>query len=192
MSIWWVVTWGGCGFTAPEPVAAPVPVPAEAPAGKAKAKGDGPSAPTPALVRRLAEGKLPRGKVVDPQQGVVFTSVGSDARGDDPRADEHGVVREAVLACGDDLASRYDALTEDVRGRLGEGLAVDCEGMVCRFPARMEYDRGGKLTFRKEGGGLVLVAVERIEGGPVSADFTREAEAWSGEQVAALSAEGCP
>lgn len=199
--VWTVAAAIGCGTSSPPsapaepaPVAAPAGVDAggDAARGGRGAKADGAGRPTPAWIRRVADGDVPRDQVVDGARGVVFASVSTDARGDDPRADAQGVIREAVLACGDDLTKRYDALTADLRGRLADGLAVTCDGAACAFPARMEYDHGGTLGFRRADGRVVLASVVTIEGGATSPAFVADAQAWADGQVRTLTAGSCP
>jgi hypothetical protein len=152
-------------------------------------------APTPALLRALADGTERFDAHVDPARGVLFVEVFTDASGEDPRADASGEVKLAERLCGAALTARLERLALDLRTRFesadGEEV-VTCAEDTCRHSAAMEYDSDGALVFRAgAGGALVLDRVVRTEGGPVTEEWRAGAERWASEQVSALGSGTC-
>ncbi|MCA9546932.1 MAG: hypothetical protein KC613_21165 [Myxococcales bacterium] len=146
------------------------------------------------LVRRLASMPNAVKAAVDPRVGVLWIQVYTDTAGDDPHAGPDGVVRTAERLCGAALTPRLATLQRDLKARHGEGIdpQVTCDDPVCRYPAQMEYDLAGQLTFAHAPVGPRLVQVVQVEGGPVTPEFTSAAYAWAGQQIRALAGGRCP
>lgn len=121
---------------------------------------------------------------------MVFVVYASDPSDEDPRADEHGMIRTAARACGAALDAELERLAADIERRLDDeawAAEVRCGGRSCSIPAMGEYDLSGSLTF--EGG--ALVSVVRIEGGPVTEDFVTAGEEYAEARLAELAGGRC-
>lgn len=145
------------------------------------------------LVRRLAVVPTALQAAVDPRVGVLWIQVYNDAAGTDPRS-VGGVVRSAERLCGSALSTRLSTLQRDLKARHGDGVEpqVTCAADTCRYPAQMEFDLAGQLSFAQAPVGPRLVQVVQVEGGPVTPAFTSAAYAWAGQQIRAKAGGRCP
>ena len=131
----------------------------------------------------------------DPDRGVVFVEYFSDASDESPEADENGLIRRSLRACGSVFKKKMKYLANYIHGRFENGQWIGesfCRGLVCKTPALGEFDLNGRFTFvLTSGGRLLLDSVVLVEGGPVSEEFLNESEVWVTGELGRLAESGC-
>jgi hypothetical protein len=145
--------------------------------------------PTPALMLQIASGELPLESLIDRQRGLRVAEYYSDPSGTE--GDAEGMVKRAERACGaelDETIKRTEVALAQ-RREIGE-LTFSCEGWSCRREAPGEFELETRFRFDGSGAKLVLVELILIEGGPVTEEFVREAEAWTEAELDKLE-PGC-
>jgi hypothetical protein len=178
----------GCK-SSPTPAAPePEPSPAATDSGTIEA-----APPDAAWMTRVAAGEVPLGSLIDERRGLAYAAYYTDASDEDPAADAEGLVKVAERACGERLAALTAELTADLRRRLEieDPAPFRCQGWTCLHEAAGEYDLDGRYSFAASPDGTRLVAVARIEGGPVTEEFVAEGEQWVAEALAALEPPEC-
>jgi hypothetical protein len=146
---------------------------------------------TKALIRDIANGKLPLGKLVDPDRGLIVLEFWSGCAGAPPPP-------SAVKLCGDDLAKRLPAITQRIKGAIewakDLGSEFACENKpaaVCRFPAS-HCEWGPQLRFVVDPkAGLQLESVLELESSAMSDSFIARQDKFVTEQVAKLRTTSC-
>ena len=178
----------GCK-SSPTP-AAPEPDPSPAASDGAITEAAPPDA---AWMTRVAAGEVPLGSLIDERRGLAYAAYYTDASDENPAADAEGLVKVAERACGERLAELTADLTADLRRRLAieDPTPFRCQGWMCLHEAAGEYDFDGRYTFAASPEGTRLVAVARIEGGPVTEEFVAAGEKWVAEALAALEPQEC-
>lgn len=158
----------------PEPVVAPPP---EAPVADAA---------KPAL-ERVVRGEASLGDLVDPARGVVHVMWATDASGQDPRADESGIIRVGERVCGAELTELITFLDRDLANRTD--APWDCADDTCEHPAAMEYDLAGRYRFERADP-VHLISVVRVETGVTEPALT-QARDFVRDQLATLENGTC-
>jgi hypothetical protein len=161
----------------------------------ATAHADDPAEPpkvvTKALIRDIANGKLPLGKLVDLDRGLIVVEFWQGCAGTSPAP-------TAVKLCGDELAKKLPAITQRIKNAIAWakdlGSEFACENKpaaVCRFPAS-HCDWGPELRFTVDPkAGLQLESVLELETSAMSESFIARQDKFVTEQVAKLRAKSC-
>lgn len=198
-----VLLLSACRAPSSEPEPQPEPRPAVDPAPG----GDAPAEPAPEPERgplmdaegmvQIAEGHRPLRELVAPSRGLLHVLYATDASGEDPRADEDGIIRLAEHWCpGEDLEDNVDRLQRDLARRIREPVReplFECVDDRCEHPAQMEYDVAGHYEFARVEGfdGPALIAVEHVESAGMTEAFLAEAEVFVRDQRAAHAGATC-
>ncbi len=186
-----------CPAPEPEPGPDPVePVGGEAPVSQGDPEPTGPLMDAEGMAR-IAEGHRPLRELVAPSRGVVYVLYATDASGEDPRADDDGIIRLAEHWCpGEQLDDNVDRLQRDLARRMREPIReplFECVDDRCEHPAQMEYDVAGDYEFAAVDGfdGPALIAVEHVEAAGMSEAFVAEAEVFVRDQRATHAGATC-
>tara|TARA_B100001750_G_scaffold132217_1_gene105082 strand:- start:616 stop:1113 length:498 start_codon:yes stop_codon:yes gene_type:complete len=151
-----------------------------------------------ATMRRIAQGHVLLRDLVDPERGVVYVLYAEDASGEDPRADDDGIIRLAEHWCAaEELDDHVDRLQRDLHRRIDDPIReplFECADDHCDHPAQMEYDVEGHYEFARVEGreGPTLIAVEQVEGAAMSEAFQNDAAAFVRDRRAAFATARCP
>jgi len=188
----------GCPAPAPQVEPSPVePAAAETPAEPAEPQPAAGPLVDAEQMARIAEGHRPLEALVAPSRGLVYVLYATDASGEDPRADDDGMIRLAEHWCtSEELTDNVDRLQRDLarrmRDRVREPL-FECVDDRCEHPAQMEYDVAGHYEFAPVEGfeGPALIAVEHVESAGMTEDFLAEAEIFVRDQRAAHAGATC-
>lgn len=197
-----LILTAGC-VTSAEPAPAPEPggeTPTPAPVVEPEVEPTEPAGPLmdAETMARVAEGHTPLRELVAPGRGLVYILYATDASGEDPRADDDGMIRLAEHWCpGAQLGDQVDRLQRDLARRMREPVReplFECIDDRCEHPAQMEYDVTGHYEFARVDGfaGPALIAVEHVEGAGMSDAFLEDAEIFVRDQRAAHAGATCP
>jgi hypothetical protein len=133
--------------------------------------------PTPTLMKRIAANEIDLATLIDPTRGLWTGAYYSDPS--ETEGDADGMVKRVDHLCGAQIAPVVAQIHENLAHRLAQNdLEIACGGWRCSYQAAGEYEIDGRFRFDGESGTLRLVEVVGIEGGPVTAEFVTEAEAW--------------
>ncbi len=190
-----------CGGASAEPAGVGEPV-AEAPVAERPAESSSEEPASGPLVSadrmaRIAAGHEPLRELVAPSRGVIYVLYATDASGEDPRADDDGIIRLAEHWCSDEqLTDGIDRLQRDLARRIREPIReplFECVDDRCGHPAQMEYDVAGHYEFARVDGfdGPALIAVEHVESASMTERFLADAEDFVRDERAALAGATC-
>lgn len=145
------------------------------------------------LARRV-EGWLNEqgGFVATPRAGVLFAK-SEDDLGADPPYPTH-VLAQGVHACGVSARWLVSASRATMRARAGADVGpVRCQGNVCCYSARGEYDSAGGVVFaQSEHGHFVIRAVYQVaDNGTLGAEFVAEQYRVVHDHLARLRGQAC-
>jgi hypothetical protein len=189
-----------CGGVSAEPEPSPEAV--SEPGGEAPSEAEAPEPAGGPLVdaermARIADGHEPLRDFVVPARGLVYVLYATDASGEDPRADEDGIIRLAEHWCTEaELSDGIDRLQRDLARRARDPIReplFECVDDRCSHPAQMEYDVGGHYEFARIAGfdGPALIAVEHVESASMTEAFLEDAEVFVRDERAALAGATC-
>lgn len=146
-----------------------------------------------ALLSSVARGERDLLSLTEAGRGFAYTVYREDATGEDPRADEEGVIRFTVRVCapGDVVSGLGIRIRDHVRD-LYEGVPLTCAGLVCDARGPMEFATSLRFVFAQaEGGALVLRSVFEVE--DVATIEQIAAQRWQeAEQAVADLGPECP
>lgn len=138
---------------------------------------------------QAVRGERSLASVIDRDRGLVYALWQTDASDQDPRADEHGVIRQAERLCGAALDAAIARLDADLQRRdldPTDEPSISCEGETCSHRALMEFDVTGEYVFV----GDVLDRVVHVEG-HLTEEATAAARRWVDAQLSALAGGTC-
>lgn len=146
-----------------------------------------------ALLASVARGERDVLSLTEAGAGFAYTVYREDATGEDPRANDEGVIRFTVRVCAPgDVVSGLGGRVRDHVADLYEGVPLTCAGLVCDARGPMEFATSLRFVFAHgRGGALVLRSVFEVE--DVATIEQIAAERWqAAEQAVADLGPECP